>query len=562
MSNAPSAMPVPTPIPLPADFPIAWPDPAMAMATWQQDRQHVPEPIAPMSIWWNTHFAVGMSAAFASLKVPLQGQAARINCYYYLAIGPSVPPEMMEAAGAEAEPLLIAGMMNFWDRWENEWLPELKQTWADWAGHDLKGATDQQLSAIADRGVALYERIWQIHFELLAPAFVGMSGFTDMFTELFPGKTALDAYRLMQGFDNKSLQAGRALWAVSRVAKSDPALRQLIEATPSNELWAKLDGNPAAAAFLTELRAWLALYGKRSDTVLELSDPSWIEDPTPAFDNLKSYLAQDEGPDVNHAKLAGEREQLVAAAREAIKGHPDAVRGQFEGMLAAGQHCSQAQEDHNYWIDQRSLHEMRQLCLEFGRRLTDRGLLGQPSDVFMMDLDEAKAALAGGPGGGKNMKQVVAERQLDVEHWRTIAAPPMVGTDYGPPPDNPLMRALMRFFGGPTPEPRAANEIRGNPGSSGKVTGVARVILTIADAGRLQQGEILVTATTSPPWTPFFATAGGIVTDTGGAISHCAIVAREYGIPAVVGAAGATARIKDGQTIEVDGDEGAVRILS
>ena len=120
----------------------------------------------------------------------------------------------------------------------------------------------------------------------------------------------------------------------------------------------------------------------------------------------------------------------------------------------------------------------------------------------------------------------------------------------------------MRFFGGPLPEAREANEVRGNPGSSGKVTGTARVILTIADAGRLQQGEILVTATTSPPWTPFFATAGGIVTDTGGAISHCAIVAREYGIPAVVGAAGATARIKDGQTIEVDGDEGAVRILS
>ncbi|MCH7970441.1 MAG: hypothetical protein IH960_05275 [Chloroflexi bacterium] len=103
--------------------------------------------------------------------------------------------------------------------------------------------------------------------------------------------------------------------------------------------------------------------------------------------------------------------------------------------------------------------------------------------------------------------------------------------------------------------------IAGRPGSSGKVTGTARVIIKLSDAGRLNKGEILVTATTSPPWTPLFATAGGIVTDTGGALSHCAIVAREYGIPATVGAAGATFAIKDGDQIEVDGDAGTVRIL-
>ena len=101
----------------------------------------------------------------------------------------------------------------------------------------------------------------------------------------------------------------------------------------------------------------------------------------------------------------------------------------------------------------------------------------------------------------------------------------------------------------------------GTPGSPGKITGIARVIINLEDAGKLSEGEILVTATTSPPWTPLFATAGGIVTDTGGALSHCAIVAREYDIPAVVGTGMATAIIKDGQMIEVDGDTGDVRLL-
>ncbi len=131
----------------------------------------------------------------------------------------------------------------------------------------------------------------------------------------------------------------------------------------------------------------------------------------------------------------------------------------------------------------------------------------------------------------------------------------MVGTDYGPPPDNPITRAIGRMFGAPPP---ASDEavIRGNPGSSGKVRGIARVINTIDEADRLGVGEILVVPTTSPPWTPLFGIASAVVTDTGGPLSHCAVVCREYGIPGVVGTQVGTSKIRDGQTIEVDGDAG------
>ena len=123
--------------------------------------------------------------------------------------------------------------------------------------------------------------------------------------------------------------------------------------------------------------------------------------------------------------------------------------------------------------------------------------------------------------------------------------------------------AIGRVFGGPPPaaDPGRPDVVKGNPGAPGTITGTARVIIKLSDAGRLSKGEILVTATTSPPWTPLFVTAGGIVTDTGGPLSHCAIVAREYGLPAVVGTGMATAVIQDGQTIEVDGDAGEVRMI-
>lgn len=103
--------------------------------------------------------------------------------------------------------------------------------------------------------------------------------------------------------------------------------------------------------------------------------------------------------------------------------------------------------------------------------------------------------------------------------------------------------------------------IKGHAGSPGTITGTARIIIKLSEAGRLSKGEILVTATTSPPWTPLFATAGAIVTDTGGPLSHCAVVAREYGLPAVVGTGMAPAVIQDGQQIEVNGDTGEVRVL-
>ncbi|MBL8126668.1 MAG: hypothetical protein JNM64_03455 [Chloroflexia bacterium] len=117
---------------------------------------------------------------------------------------------------------------------------------------------------------------------------------------------------------------------------------------------------------------------------------------------------------------------------------------------------------------------------------------------------------------------------------------------------------MVRFFGGPPQISETPGQLKGTPGSRGTVTGVARVARTLDDARHLEPGEILVAITTMPPWTPLFGIASAVVTETGGPLSHCAIVAREYGIPAVVGAAGATRAIQTGQEITVDGSGGLV----
>ncbi|MCC6382569.1 MAG: hypothetical protein IT304_08660 [Dehalococcoidia bacterium] len=527
-----------------------------AAFTWMQDRQHAPRPMAPMSFWWAQRFEDGFNAGLAGYDLPMRLAVGRFNTYYFMAPHPILPPEEMPVAEARAQEAIRQGLATFAGRWEKEWLPEIQETWRDWEAFNTSQATLSELMGRMERMEDVYRRLWEIHFLLLVPAMVGFTLFSDLYHEVLGG-TALEPLRLLQGFDNMSLRAGRGLWALSRKVRANPALQAVVESVPSNVLYRALGDSPAGGAFRADVDAYLAEWGKRSDTVQELSDPSWVENPTPMFDALKAYLRQDEDPDTTHRRLAAERERLLAAVRERLAGQPEELRGQFEFLLEAAQQCSFVQEDHNYWIDQRTLHEVRTLCLEIGRRLSEARVIARAEDVLCLTGAEL-AALVG--GRLPSAPALIAAGRDEMARWERVPAPKYIGTDYGPPPENPVSRALDRFFGGPVELP-TPTEVRGNAGSAGRLRGTARVIITIAEAGRLQPGEILVTATTSPPWTPLFAIAGGIVTDTGGALSHCAIVAREYGIPAVVGTGCATAVIRDGQQIEVDGDHGLVRLL-
>jgi pyruvate,water dikinase len=145
---------------------------------------------------------------------------------------------------------------------------------------------------------------------------------------------------------------------------------------------------------------------------------------------------------------------------------------------------------------------------------------------------------------------------------RTLTPPPFIGQPPKGPPDNVIGRAMTNFFGAPPQVADAPDQLKGSPGSRGVVSGPAFIARSLDEAKAIQPGQILVAMTTMPAWTPFFGVAAAVVTETGGALSHCAIVAREYGIPAVVGAHGAMRAISPGQMIKVDGDRGIVSLSS
>jgi pyruvate,water dikinase len=230
----------------------------------------------------------------------------------------------------------------------------------------------------------------------------------------------------------------------------------------------------------------------------------------------------------------------------------------FETLLKAAQVAVVVHEDHNFWIDQRCFYHVRRIIMEFGGRLAQAGTLDAANDVFYLTLDELQK------GQDISMKRLVQERKTEMEHFSQVTPPPMLGTApaFEMTDGGSMVRAMFKGEMSPAPTGNSElNKVKGLPGSAGVTRGTARVIHSLAEAGKLQPGDVLIAIATEPPWTPLFATASAIVTDSGGVLSHSAVVAREYRIPAVVGTGKATTTFKDGQLLEVDGNAGTVRVV-
>ena len=227
--------------------------------------------------------------------------------------------------------------------------------------------------------------------------------------------------------------------------------------------------------------------------------------------------------------------------------------------MDAAKHNLRVTEDHSFWIDQMGTATLRRFCLAAGQRLAEKGVLNRTDDVFLLYKNELREALA----GRGEWKALVDQRRASMDASAKIVPPDHIGAPT-PPSDDPFFIALVDKMLGFLPvEPSTDPDIiTGVAASPGTVQGTAKVVGSLLEASKLQQGDIMVCEMTVPTWVPLFATVSAIVADSGGILSHCAIVAREFRLPAVVGTHVGTAIIKDGMTITVDGTKGRVRIDS
>ncbi len=346
-----------------------------------------------------------------------------------------------------------------------------------------------------------------------------------------------------------SAQAGLDLWRLAAQVRPVSAVRRVLL---SHEAWGAiretLSATEEGRAFLRGWDRFMACHGHHCRGELELYNPPWSETPDYVLRLLRGYLTQ---PDVmnplrNQQERARRREQLQERCRRQLS-HP-IQRMIFDRFLRAARSGSALRENFKNETVRWTM-TLRRLLLEIGARLSQTGVLAEPNDVFFLQLQELEAVLHG--GADLDVPKIVAERRAEYERNKEITPPKVVVGRFDP--------------GTPIPAPQMPDTgtdiLHGVAASAGIATGEARVILRADTNEQVQAGEILVAPFTDPGWTPYFVPAAGIVTEQGGLLSHGSIIAREYGIPAVVNVPAATSVIKTGQKLRVDGNRGIVTIL-
>ena len=343
---------------------------------------------------------------------------------------------------------------------------------------------------------------------------------------------------------NPTTEMDLKLWALARQVRADPAAAKAVRETPPERLADEYRSGALPQELWSGLENFLRLYGHRGVAEIDLGLPRWSEDPTYILGVLANYLRLEDpelAPDVQFRRAAREAEKMVAelTGRAARKG---SLRGALVGFLLRRARALAGLREMPKFCIILLFARVRALLWLVGEELAEAGRLRKADDIFFASLPEARAALA-----GEDLRSVVRERRaVYAQEVKRRHVPRVLLSDGTEPaaetPDAPGA---------------APGALRGTPASGGVVAGRARVILEPSGAS-LEPGEILVAPSTDPGWTPLFLTAGGLVMEMGGAMSHGAVVAREYGIPAVVGVPDATERIRTGQRISVDGSSGTV----
>ncbi len=358
------------------------------------------------------------------------------------------------------------------------------------------------------------------------------------------------ANRLVSGQgDVASADAGHALWGLSVLARGAQSVAgAVLVGSGWSDVRARLvatseAGDRDAAAFLAAWDVFMSEYGHHRRGELEFANPGWAEQPDYVLGLVRSYLTEDRGSDpmAAYAERAAGAEHAGAEALERLGGLKRVI---FRHVLAWGRASARTRENVKSEAV-RWLMAIRHSLLALGARMVEAGTLGRADDIFFLEYGELPALVA---GEARDWRSLTASRRTEHERLEKLSPPPVVLGEWDE-------------GSGPWTVASSVRVLKGISVSAGVARGRARVFATVDTNEAVLPGEILVAPFTDPGWTPYFVPAAGIVMDMGGLLSHGSIIAREYGIPAVVNVGPATRIIHTGDLIEVDGEKGEVRIL-
>jgi pyruvate,water dikinase len=380
-------------------------------------------------------------------------------------------------------------------------------------------------------------------------AYAVMDELAETYQALVGGSQA-DAFALTQGLALTLQQLENDLHDLTEAARTSPRVAEAIGRASALDELRTLD-----VAFARRVDEFLRMHGEAGASGDHFGSVAWADDSTFLM-RAVAQRVQTSGADprVRHAGLRARANDIAAHARKVLAGRrDDLVR--FEEVLAAASTAGPLTEEHNYWLDRRNHANMGRATRTFGARLVRDGVIRDREQIFLLYVDEVRDALR----EPRDLETLIAERGKEQADWGRMEAPETIGQqDAGPPAKTaPIWHLLFR-----AEQDDPSRALRGAPASAGIARGPARLVRNLEEFAKFQRGDVLVCQSSNVSWIPLFTSAAAVVTEVGGPLSHAAVVAREFGIPAVVGTAVALSTLVDGEPLEVDGSAGIVRRLS
>jgi phosphohistidine swiveling domain-containing protein len=555
------------------DFPIEWESEEEKKLFWFFDDNHCPRPISPMywslDGWWGPT----LDYMYRRFGFPL-GKAwigKRVNGYLYSAIVPR-EPESAAMLGPYYMWIMSTYADKFLEWWQGRYLPEIMRNFEYIDNFDTESATLQELMVYLEEAIDMQYRHFCIHWILNLAQFQSSMDLQAAVGEVVGEVNPALVGRILISVKDRNWDSLEALWKLKEKVKGDERLKAIFDAgETASVILPELEKDEKGKAFLEDIQAYVEEFGYKATMYPhEYINKLWVEDITPAVETIKGYLASDYDFPTQHKKMVDDHYAAIEELRSVV---PETAtqeqREKLETALGLATKMMPLTPDHHFYLDQGTFGRVRLVFIAIGRRMVKEGLLRDTEDIMFLEYDQLRAYVANprsedNPEGYDGIA-VIKEARRKYEEAHNIRPRDWVGTATHwamyEEPYHTLWGWPERFERAQKAEERPPDQLQGLPAAAGVTEGLARVVISTDEFDQVKPGEIMVCQMTNPAWVVVFSKVKGVVTDTGGVLCHTAVVAREFGIPGVVGTGDATYRIKTGNRVRVNGSTGVVEIL-
>jgi phosphohistidine swiveling domain-containing protein len=456
-------------------------------------------------------------------------------------------------------------LKDFGEIWE-ERKKELMEGFEEIKSFDMDNAKPNEIVFWLYRNRMIIARMWEIHFSVLSPCHMAVVLLGERLKEYGMPHTSPEFQKLMRGHDNKPFQIHEQLWKFGERARKE-GLANIFKENDSKEILPKLKETEAGRKWLDDFMKFLEVEGWWPTVLMEFTAPYWLEDPSIPLGIIRQNLKKEVEynlPKIRE-RLARERDETIAKILEKV---PDGDKDYIEKVIKVATLASKISEEHDIYCEYHHHAAIRYQYLRLARKLVKAGTMDEPEDIFYLTPEEIEPLVM--VPEANDCRLLIKERRRLYEEWLKTSYPPVFtnrsgGMEEAAPKD--LFAGKDASFYSvvvgeiPVEKPELKADFFGVCGSSGEAEGIARVIFDFEELENVQKGEILVTPNANVAWVSVFPLIKGVITDRGGVLSHAALIASEFGIPAVVNTYVGTQKIKTGQRVRILADEGAVYIL-